>query len=90
VYSAIKIVGPAKFKVGDLVCVNKYKTVFKKGYTPNWTTEIFKVQRTNPVTYLLEDYCGKSIAETFYKYELHRAIYTSWKKYCAEGETRFM
>ncbi|XP_011062614.1 PREDICTED: uncharacterized protein LOC105150926 [Acromyrmex echinatior] len=47
-YSAIKIEGPAKFK----------------GYTPNWTTEILtivKVQRNNPVTYLLEDYREKSI-----------------------------
>jgi len=35
--------------------VSKYKTVFEKGYTPNWTIEVFKivkVQRTNPVTYL--------------------------------------
>jgi len=35
VYSAIKIAGPAKFKVGDLVRVSKYKTVFEKDYTPN-------------------------------------------------------
>jgi len=58
VYSTIKIAGPAKFKVGDLVHVNKYKTVFEKGYILNWTTDVFKivkVQRTNPVTYLLED-----------------------------------
>jgi len=63
-YSAIKIAGPAKFKVGDLVRVSKYKTVFEKSYTPNWTIEVFKivkVQRTNPVIYLLEDYRGKSI-----------------------------
>jgi len=78
VYSAIKIAGPAKFKVGDLVRVSKYKTVFEKSYTPNWTTEVFKfvkVQRTNPVTYLLEDYRGKSIAGAFYEYELHRATH---------------
>jgi len=31
VYSAIKIVGPAKFKVNDSICVNKYKMVFGKG-----------------------------------------------------------
>jgi len=75
---AIKIAGPAKLIVGDLVRMSKYKTVFEKGYTPNWTTEVFKivkVQRTSPVTYLLEDYRGKSIAETFYEYELHRATH---------------
>ncbi|KYN11004.1 hypothetical protein ALC57_16856 [Trachymyrmex cornetzi] len=56
VYSAIKIAGPAKFKVGDSVRVSKCKTVFEKGCTPNRITEVFTivkgaVQRTNPVTY---------------------------------------
>ncbi|XP_018313642.1 uncharacterized protein [Mycetomoellerius zeteki] len=77
-YSAIKIAGPAKFKVGDSVRMSKYKTVFEKGYTPNWTTEVFtivKVQRTNPVTYLLEDYRGKSVVGAFYEHELHRATH---------------
>jgi len=77
VYSAIKIAGPAKFKVGDSVRVSKYKTVFEKGYTPNWITEVFKiikVQRINPVIYLFEDYRGKSIAGA-YEYELHRATH---------------
>jgi len=32
VYSAIKIAGPAKFKVGDSVRVSKYKTIFEKGW----------------------------------------------------------
>jgi len=79
VYSAIKIADPAKFKVGDLVRVSKYKTVFEKEYTPNWTTEMFKivkVQRINPVIYLLEDNRGKFIAGAFYEYELHRATHS--------------
>jgi len=57
--------------------VSKYK-VFEKGYTPNWTTEVFKivkVQRTNPVIYLLENYRGKSIAGASYEYKLHRATH---------------
>ncbi|XP_024894190.1 uncharacterized protein LOC112468984 [Temnothorax curvispinosus] len=56
--------------------INHYSTY--SGYTPNWTTEVFKivkVQRTNPVTYLLEDYRGKSISGGFYEHELHRATY---------------
>ena len=78
VYSHVKIAGPAKFKVGDSVRVSKYKTVFEKGYTPNWTTEVFKivkVQITNPVTYLLEDYKGKPVVGGFYEYELNRATH---------------
>ncbi|XP_024871564.1 uncharacterized protein LOC112454416 [Temnothorax curvispinosus] len=75
VYSHVKIAAPARFKVGDSVRVSKFKTIFEKGYTPNWTTEVFriaKVQKTNPVTYLLEDSCGKPVAGGFYEYELHR------------------
>jgi len=67
--------GPVKFKVGDLVRVSKYKTVFEKGYMQNWTLEEFKIvkiQRTNLVTYLLEAYRRKTIVGTFYEYELHR------------------
>ena len=31
-----------KFKIGDKVRISKYKRkVFDKGYTPNWTDEIF-------------------------------------------------
>jgi len=36
VYNRVKIA--ARYKVGDSVRVNKFKTVFDKGYTPNWTT----------------------------------------------------
>ncbi|XP_026831419.1 uncharacterized protein LOC113563673 [Ooceraea biroi] len=78
VYSAIKIAAPARFKVGDSVRVSKYKTIFEKGYMPNWTTKVFriaKVQRTNPVTYLLDDYRDKPVAGAFYEHELHRARY---------------
>lgn len=76
VYKNIKIAAPAKFKVGDPVRVSKFKTVFEKGYTPNWSTEVFKiakVQTTDPATYLLEDSRGKPIAGGIYEYELHRA-----------------
>ena len=44
-----------KFKVGDKVRISKYKRkVFDKGYTPNWSEEIFtvdKIQHTNPIIY---------------------------------------
>ena len=36
--------------------------------------KIAKVQRTNPVTYLLEDYHGKSIIGGFYEYELLKVL----------------
>lgn len=75
VYSHLKIAAPAKFKINDPVRVSKFETVFEKGYTPNWTTEVFritKIQRTNPVTYILKDYRGEPIDGGFYEHELLR------------------
>lgn len=61
------------FKVGDFVRLSKFKHAFAKGYTPNWTTEIFKirkVQPTNPTTYLLDDSEGNPIVGAIYSEEL--------------------
>ena len=30
-----------KFKIGDVVRIPKYKNVFAKGYTPNWSEGVF-------------------------------------------------
>ena len=32
-----------KFKVGDMVRISKYKSIFTKGYEANFTEELFKV-----------------------------------------------
>ena len=40
-----------KFKVGDHVRISKYKNMFSKGYTTNWSEEVFvikKVKNTVP------------------------------------------
>ena len=40
-----------KFKVNDRVRITKYKNIFSKGYTKNWSREIFivdNVLKTNP------------------------------------------
>ena len=34
-----------KFKVGDYVRISKYKNIFDKEYTPNWSEEIFVVRK---------------------------------------------
>lgn len=78
VYSHIKIKCPTKYKVGDNVRISKYKTIFSKGYTGNWTTEIFKihkVQNTNPATYLLQDLKQQPISGCFYEQELQKVKY---------------
>lgn len=73
VYSKIKILPKAKFKIGEKVRISKYKHIFEKGYTPNWTTEVFtisQIKNTNPITYILNDYENKNIKGCFYEYEL--------------------
>lgn len=64
----------AKFKVGDYVRMSKYRTTFEKGYTPNWTTEIFGIRKvqynTDPITYLLNDYQNREIKGSVYAEEL--------------------
>ena len=34
-----------KFKVGDHVRISKYKNIFAKGYTPNWSEEFFVIKK---------------------------------------------
>ena len=35
----------SRFKLGDRVRVSKLKNIFAKGYTPNWSSEIFIVDK---------------------------------------------
>jgi len=65
----------AKFKTGDKVRILKKKGLFEKGFTPNWTEEVFtvsKIQRTNPVTYKITDYNDEEVQGTFYEQELQK------------------
>ena len=42
-----------KFKVGDHVSISKYKNIFAKGNTQNWSEEVFvvsKIKETVPWT----------------------------------------
>ena len=51
-----------KFKVGDHVRISQYKNIFAKGYTPDWSEEIFviqKIENTVPWTYIINDLNGE-------------------------------
>ena len=57
-----------KFKVVDHVRISKYKNIFAKCYTPNWSEEVFiikKVKNTVPWTYVINDLNGEEIIGTF-------------------------
>ena len=64
-----------KFKIGDHVRISKYKNIFAKGYTPNWSEEVFvikKVKNTVPWTLVINDLNGDEIIGTFYGKELQK------------------
>ena len=46
-----------EFKTGDSVRIHKYKSIFTKGYEPNFTSEVFK---------------GEPIIGKFYEQELSK------------------
>ena len=61
-----------KFKVGDPVRISKSKNIFAKGYTPNWSEEVFIIKRiknTVPWAYVINDLNGEEIIGTFYEKE---------------------
>ena len=59
-----------KFKVSDRVRISRYKNIFVKGYTPNWSEEVFvikKIKNTVPWTYVINDLNDNEIIGTFYE-----------------------
>ena len=47
-----------KFKVGDHVRISKSKNILAKGYTKNWSEDVFvikKVKNAAPWTYVIND-----------------------------------
>ena len=65
--------GKPKFKINDHVRISKYKTIFTKGYLPNYTEEIFKVNQviyTKPFVYKLSDLMDEELDGYFYEQEL--------------------
>ena len=70
-----------KFKFGDYVWISKYKNIFAKGYTPNWSEEVFivnKIKNKVPWTYVINYLNGEEIIGTFYEKELQK---TNQKKF---------
>ena len=64
-----------KFKVGDHVRISKYENIFTKGYTPNWSEEVFvikEIKNAVPWTYVINDLNDEEIIGTFYEKELQK------------------
>ena len=66
-----------RFNVGDKVRISKFNNIFAKGYSRNWSTEIFMVDKINdtvPYTYNIKDLKGEKIIGSFYDKELQKTI----------------
>ena len=60
----------SKFHVGDKVRITRKKGTFEKGFTPNWTEEVFtisSVKATKPPTYAIKDTLGEPVQGSFYE-----------------------
>ncbi|GFV34829.1 uncharacterized transposon-derived protein F54H12.3 [Trichonephila clavipes] len=66
-----------RFKIGDVVHINKQKLHFEKGYEQNWRRDLFTVyeivQRI-PIAYRLKDLQGEEIKGTYYEAELQKVV----------------
>ena len=61
-----------KFKVDDHVRLSKYRNIFAKRFTPNWSEEVFVIKEdknTVPQIYVINDLNGEKIIGTFYEKE---------------------
>ena len=64
-----------QFKVNDHVRISKYKNIFAKEHTPNWSEEIFvikKIKNTVLWTYAISDLNREEIVGSFHEKELQK------------------
>lgn len=60
---------------GEYVRITKKRLAFERGYTPNWSFEIFIINdilTTQPVTYRIRDLLDEIIKGSFYEQELQK------------------
>ncbi len=81
--------GPVNFKfnVGDKVWISQQKHVFKKGYMPNFTQEIFTIAERvarHPPVYKVNDWYGEPIVGIFYDWELVKVVKSADETYRIE------
>ncbi|XP_046358375.2 uncharacterized protein LOC124136497 [Haliotis rufescens] len=78
--SSPKTRSPSLLLPGTRVRLNKTKGTFEKGYLPNWTTELFTVDRLvtgrTPPVYRIKDDHGEVLQGTFYPEEIQPILKT--------------
>src|SRR2546425_13256414 len=74
-------------KVGQSVRIKQSKRVFKKGYEPSWTEEVFTIASlypSDPPTYILKDLTGEEIKGKFYEQEIQPVKHSAGDAYIVE------
>ena len=72
-YPQNKVPPKWRYNVGQTVRMKQTKRLFRKGYEPSWTEEIFTVASrypSHPPTYILKDFLGEIIKGKFYEQEI--------------------
>ena len=66
-----------KFQVGDHVMISKYKNIFAKGYTPNFSEQVVVIKKLKMLIHRLNDlndFNGEEIIGIFYEKERKKQI----------------
>ena len=62
-------------KIDEIVRTSKYKNIFAKDYTPNWSEDVIiikKAKNTMSWAYVVNDINGEEIAGAFYEKNLQK------------------
>lgn len=74
-------------QVGDFVRISKYKGIFDKGYTANYSREIFKIYKVinrYPIVYRISDLDDEKIDGVFYGKELQKVLFNKNTSYAID------
>ena len=66
-----------KYKIGDYVRILEKKPLFSKGYTQNWSKDLFIIRNlvpSNPPRYLIKDFKSKNNPNKFYTEEIQKVF----------------
>jgi hypothetical protein len=76
-----------RYSVGQYVRIKQSKQIFKKGYEPSWTEEIFVIDSlfpSDPPTYVLKDLSDEVIKGKFFDHELQPVTHKSDDSFIVE------
>ena len=73
-----------KFKIGDIVRISNYKTIFPKGYVQEWSEDVFVIKKLKTMCggqVLLVILMEKKLLELFTKknYKKKKKRHQNWK-----------